>query len=139
MRKIFLLLSVMLLFIGMTLANAPSTFVVDENEPEYIIFQEAGQVIEAADGIVMLIPAFVEMESNLLTVQSPEVIDIGCDLFNANYEIYAQLLVPGCLFMESAIQFYGSYNRLPAKNKTNLITGTSRLDIGETATQNSRV
>ena len=92
MRNIFLLSSVMLLFIGTALANAPPVIFDVEENTELTIYLPGDQI--DLTGIVMDVIQFTAVEQAFIPAQAeriniqnltiPEVIDTGSDLLNEN-------------------------------------------------------
>ena len=143
MRKTFLLSSILLLFIGVALANAPPVD-VGETKTEYVIDLPGDQI--DLTGIVMDViqfPADVQtfihtqdgrINAEILTI--PEVIDTGSDLLNeflCKLENWNDLLAQDLLTINDYEFLIQSQNDLLQMHIL-YRQGLSRLDIGENHT-----
>ena len=145
MKRIFLLLSVLLLFIGMTLANAPPAFDVGLSQTEFINYLP-GDHLDLTGVEMDVIQFTAEMQASYLSAHSestntqnltiPEVVDTGPDLLDENLckiQKWNNLLVDGLITSADYTFLIESQNDLLIMY--NLYSeGLSRLDIGENHT-----
>lgn len=142
MRKIFLFLSVMLLFLGMTLANPPPVFDLGEDQTEFILSVDQPVDIQGDITAEVYHPAVFTV---IYMPATSEVVDI---IYNCNsiIDIYGTLLNQENLYLDNSnlqIQHTTLCKKYPdgllLANKVIdrlKVVDPSRLDIGEYFVQN---